>query len=133
MIQYKDDRLYRDLITNKVRADIRVVLVAVMSYMESKGLDVMITSVLDEVGVSRKSSTHKDGRAIDIRTRDWPPGLADEVTAWINKRFSTGEKFDPQRIMLVAKNHNAGWGDHIHLQVAKRPLIIETSEGGINI
>ena len=131
MILYKENRLYRELISNDVRPDIRTLAVAIMSYLEALGVDMVITSVLDEAGVKRKSSTHKDGRAFDIRVKDWPIDLARSLTQWLNKMFSTGVFFESGEPMQVAVLHNSGYGDHIHVQVSKRPLIINTESGGV--
>ena len=125
--------MYNELISNKVRTDIRVVLIAVAGWLESIGLDAVVTSILDEAGISRKSSTHKTGRAVDIRTRDFPEGVAKKLTDWVNETFSTGAYFEADHAMKVAINHNSGYGDHIHIQVAARPLIINVEGGEVLI
>ncbi len=130
MIKYKHDNLYRELISNEVRPEIRMLVAVADTWLSQRGHDLTITAVFGEVGVTRKSSTHK-GRAVDIRTRDFKKGIAQELTDYINKTFSTGVTKNNGEAMVVAFYHNSGHGDHIHLQVATRPLIINTELGSV--
>jgi len=129
MIKFKHEELYSQIVSNKVRPEIRMLAVATASRLG--GLDVVVTGVLGEKGIKRKSKTHEEGRAIDIRTKDWSDGFAQQVEMWLNATFSTGAEFDDGRAMNVCVYHDSGYGRHLHIQVARRPLIIKTHAGDI--
>lgn len=55
-------------------------------------------------------TVHHYWRAVDIRCRTLPPGVAEDITARINNQF-------PRLTKSTAILHNVGQGIHIHLQV----------------
>jgi hypothetical protein len=75
------------------------------------------TSPEEDALLQRKSKSHSESRAIDIRTRDWPDWFRLKFIAEFTTRYgdigaisNTG-----QRNFLVY--HNSGHGDHIHAQL----------------
>ena len=80
------------------------------------GMEWVITEVLRDYltmveyyGITWKEdgkwSWHLAARAVDIRVKDWPPGLADEVTAWL--------KLNWPHLEIVL--HDVGQGFHLHI------------------
>lgn len=60
-------------------------------------------------------SVHEFGRGADVRTRDWPEGLAIEIRDKVNETF----RYDASRPALKSAIwHDVGAGEHLHLQVS---------------
>jgi len=129
MITFKTEELCRQFLDDRLHRDVRLLVTALASYMEGKhDMGVVVTAVFPEPGVERVSQTHADGRAVDVRTKDWPDGAATTAETWMNANFKTGAKG-----MNVAVYHVAGNGWHLHLQAAKRPVIIKSGDSTIVI
>ena len=115
MVKFKKPQYKREYFSDKVRRDLKIAIVMIAIWLKGRfGIDLLITSVLRE-----DSETHSQGRAIDVRVRDWPEGAAGEAEEWINEHFVTGVVKRDGGPMKVAVRHDVGRGDHIHLQVAK--------------
>jgi len=133
MIIFKTPELFREFVCDDVTHDVRVLATMFAVYMDSAyGRDVIVTSVLGgEPGVKRKSTTHEEGRAVDISAAGLPPVMGKSVSEWINRNFSTGAYFPEGDAMDACVFHDVGYGPHWHLQVAKgRPLIFKTRKHG---
>ena len=78
--------------------------------------DCIVTRV-GERDDNQKTEVHTDGpphRAIDFRISNLPEQTADRVAASLNSHFT----YDPARPgMKVAIVHDAGSGNHLHVQV----------------
>lgn len=128
MITFKEQRLKAEFLSDAVCHDIRLLVLVFAVYVEARwGKDIVVTSVLPELGIKRKSNTHEQGRAVDIRTRDWTEEMITDSRDWLNSRFATGAFFRDGPPMKVAIYHDSGHGPHFHLQVARRPLQILTT------
>lgn len=72
--------------------------------------------------LGRVSSAHREGRAIDIRTRNLDPKVIKDLCNYINTHF----KYKKYKYMTrtggerLAYYHNAGHGAHIHLAIHSR-------------
>ena len=114
MVKFKKPQYRCEFFSEKVRRDLKIAVVMIAVWLKSRyGTDLVVTSVLRE-----DSETHSQGRAIDVRVRDWPEGAAEEAEEWINKHFYSGIVRSDGDPMPVAIRHDVGRGDHIHLQVA---------------
>jgi len=132
MITFKNAKIEREFMANGLRSDVRVIVIALAAHIEAlHGIDIVVTSVDEEPGVKRKSRAHAKGRAVDVRTKDWPKDAAASAGDWVNSRFATGAYFKSGRPMRVAVYHDSGYGPHFHLQVAKgRPVQVMYAGGG---
>lgn len=79
-----------------------------------------VTTALEDVNLNRTSTSHREGRAVDIRTRDW----SEDFTFLFVKEFS--EKYKTigaisantgNRSFVVDKSKTKF--PHLHLQISK--------------
>ena len=92
--------------------------------------DLIVTRIAER-DANQKTEVHTDGpphRAIDFRISHVPFQTAQRATDRINEIFI----YDPERpAMQVALLHDAGSGNHLHVQVhantSRRPLPMETA------
>ena len=108
-----------------------MVLCDVILWARSKQPPVVIsdavTTLEEDQKLARVSSTHREGRAFDISTRGWSKDLIDECVRVFGFKYrniaALGQDGSPRLVYF----HNAGTGDHLHFQVAKRfamPLLV---------
>lgn len=83
------------------------------------GETVTVTSIRDRAK-NRVSQTHKEGRAVDIRSRDWsydPQKFCDEFNEKY-KRF--GQDLTGAVVQKPCFYHDNGGGWHFHLQTLRQ-------------
>jgi hypothetical protein len=101
-----------------------LVLADVILWARAKRLPVVIsdavTTLSEDQALKRTSSTHREGRAFDISTRGWDKESIDECVRVFGFKYRSiaalGQDGSPRLVYF----HNAGTGDHLHFQVAKR-------------
>lgn len=78
-----------------------------------------VTTLEHDKAVNRKSSTHREGRAVDIRCNDWKPEkLADFLILFDAKYRRYGAVVsEGKRRFVVA--HGEGMNLHIHAQIGR--------------
>ena len=108
-----------------------LVLCDVILWARAKQLPVVIsdavTTMEEDQKLARVSSTHREGRAFDLSTRGWAKDSIDECVRVFGFKYrhlaALGQDGNPRLVYF----HNAGTGDHLHFQVAKRfamPLLV---------
>lgn len=79
-----------------------------------------VSSQEEDEALKRVSSTHREGRAFDVSTRGWSKESIDECVRVMGFKYrhlaALGQDGNPRLVYF----HNAGTGDHLHFQVAKR-------------
>lgn len=79
-----------------------------------------VSDLSEDMALNRVSSTHREGRAFDISTRDWKKDDVDDCISFFAAKYryiaAVGDDNEPRLCVF----HNAGTGDHIHFQVHKR-------------
>lgn len=83
-------------------------------------LPVKITSIISDVVQNRVSSSHKEGRAIDISSRGWTSFQALELQDHLNFKFQHlgATSFSDGKVRACVW-HDAGFGSHFHIQSSK--------------
>jgi hypothetical protein len=100
-----------------------VILGAVILWALPRNLAVVITSIMREIndGIS-ESTTHQEGRAIDLSVKGWSDKDIHALADYLNLTFSAiGAISKKDGISRVCIYHNNGNGWHFHIQV--RPII----------
>lgn len=90
-----------------------------LTFCELHGLPCQITNITNKFKQS-KTSTHVDGRAIDISVRGWAEMdivNARQYMESVAGHYGAISARDYKKRVFVY--HNVGLGDHIHLQVYK--------------
>lgn len=76
------------------------------------------TTVAEDRELKRVSSTHRGGRAFDVRVKDLPDSLIAEFCAYFRKKYPTlGATANGQYQLIVYKPH--GTGPHFHVQIRR--------------
>lgn len=88
------------------------------------GIDIFVTetytTILEDENIGRKEACHREGRAVDIRTRDWPEGAVEVVKdefEYLEEELGALSSKDHKRRFIVDVPH--GTGPHLHLQIGR--------------
>ncbi len=81
-----------------------------------------ITTLKEDNDLNRKSPAHREGRAIDIRTRGIDTAIIKDLCSYINTHFKYKKYMYLTRsgAKRLAYFHNNGNGDHVHLAIHSR-------------
>lgn len=97
------------------------------NYAKSKyGVDLVITESIttEEIDklTNRKSSSHRESRAVDIRTKDLDLFIREDIIRYINKKPEYKEYHYLKRSgsKTLAYFHGTGSNEHIHLAIHSR-------------
>lgn len=95
------------------------IFAATVRYCRENNLALVITSLRsDRANVQAVSSTHDEGRAFDIRTRDWDLPTIHKLCYFLNTNYSDwGAIGKTSGKSIVALYH----ANHIHIQVRRTP------------
>lgn len=75
-----------------------------------------VSTIQEDKQLGRESSTHRDRRAADVRTRDLPESLIAELCAYLRKKYGKyGAVVSGNPSLVVYKPH--GTGPHLHIQL----------------
>jgi hypothetical protein len=96
---------------------------AMDEYCDLHGMEFMLTETRttpeEDKALGRVSTSHAEGRAVDIRTKDWPEAFRTRFIETFTIRFGGMGAYskDGKRNFLVY--HDSGHGAHIHAQLDK--------------
>jgi hypothetical protein len=100
------------------------ILIEMGFYCKARGYDFVVTATLstleEDQKLGRKSSSHRTGRAVDIRTRDWPDNFIKAFIEEFEGRYGdygAVSKTDGKRRFIVDKSKTAS--PHLHLQLGR--------------
>jgi hypothetical protein len=123
-IKFKTEKEKKEFDSTRVKENLKFIVLDMASYFNSNGYDFVITDVLSEVQEDKKlkriSSSHREGRAVDVRVH----GLPEEFLKTFEEKFERIYRNEA----AVSKNtgepnlivrHNVGSGDHLHIQIKK--------------
>jgi len=123
-IKFKTEKEKNEFDSTRVKENLKFIVLDMASYFNSNGYDFVITDVLSEVQEDKKlkriSSSHREGRAVDVRVH----GLPEEFLKTFEEKFERIYRNEA----AVSKNtgepnlivrHNVGSGDHLHIQIKK--------------
>jgi hypothetical protein len=121
MIKFATERQEREWNDARLSRRVKEIVTEAAQYAEENwGWNFTITSIFRtaaEDAALNASGIHVDRRAVDVRTRGQSREAVDDVTRFINRRWT----YDPQRSHLkvcFAEPH--GTGPHGHYQVHPR-------------
>jgi hypothetical protein len=104
---------------------LRKLLIEMAQWVTSKGHKFVITDLLSEKledeKLKRVSKSHQEGRAADIRVRDWPKDFRKLFEQYFEKRYSHIAAISKKSgIPNLIEIHDNGNGIHCHIQVRKQ-------------
>ena len=93
-------------------------------YVNGKGYRFVITDLLsdalEDARLNRVSTSHREGRAVDIRTRDFSREFVREFENYFEAKygkFGAISKKTGKRNLIVF--HDNGHGEHFHVQISR--------------
>jgi|OpeIllAssembly_1097287.scaffolds.fasta_scaffold137963_2 hypothetical protein len=105
---------------------LRKLLIEMAQWVTSKGHKFVITDLLSEKledeKLKRVSKSHQEGRAADIRVRDWPKDFRKLFEEYFEKRYSHIAAISKKsgKPNLIEIHDNGIGGIHCHIQVRKQ-------------
>lgn len=109
---------------NKLQPNLKFIALDMASYFNAAGYDFVITDVLSEIQEDRKlkrvSASHREGRAIDVRTygipEDFLKTFEDKFERIYKNEAAISSKTGEPNLIYY---HDSGFGRHLHIQVRK--------------
>lgn len=104
-----------------------------VEWLLGKGIDPEITETVttlkEDAAIGRVSDSHRKGRAIDIRTRNWPRPLVKIFETHFEKKYGSlgaiGATTGVPNFLLF---HDIGHGEHYHAQLNKKFTMVMPNE-----
>jgi|GEM_PF-3311588 len=85
-----------------------------------------VTTGEQDEALGRVSQSHEDGRAFDMRTRDWTPEQRHKFMAFFTAKYSDKaaiSKASGKPTLIVY--HDVGHGEHFHIQFDRKFTVIK--------
>jgi hypothetical protein len=108
------------------------ILIEMGYFCKARGHDFVVTATLstpeEDQKLGRKSASHREGRAADIRTRDWPEAFLKTFIEEFEGKFGdygAVSASDGKRRFLIDKSKTTS--PHIHAQLS-RDYSVDTKE-----
>ena len=121
MLRFATDRVRREWDNSRLAPKVKQVVTEAAEYAEEHwNWNLTITSIYRtpaEDAALRASGIHVDWRAVDVRTRGQCQDAIDDVTRYINRRW-TYDSTRPNLKVCFSEPH--GTGPHAHYQVHQR-------------
>lgn len=121
LFKLKDGVVLEDL--QNITPAMWVVLTAVIMYCKRHGLELVLTSIInDRDNVKAISKTHDTGRGLDIRIADWPEVHRQKLCFMLNNNYKDIAAIsysDRRPRCAILKS------DHIHLQVRPGDIVLD--------
>jgi len=122
LIEFKDKQTASEI--DKINPKLKKILQHMAEWIRAKGFRFVITDLLSEEledkKLKRVSTSHLEGRAADIRVRDWPLPLREEFERYFENRYSReaaiSKKSGKPNLIEI---HDNGNGIHCHIQIRK--------------
>ena len=114
-----DDIVLEDLML--LNPKVLIVLGHFLTYAETNNLPRVITSIKSDRGhVVSTSTTHEEGRAIDMSSAGWSKEDIDGLIAYLDWEVGhLGAISASDLKQRVVIHHDSGSGPHFHLQVSR--------------
>jgi hypothetical protein len=108
-----------------VNPALALLLLEMSKWVNSKGYKFVITDLmsedLEDKKLKRVSKSHQEGRAADIRVRDWPKDFRRLFEEYFEKRYSHIAAISKKTLKPnLIEMHDVGHGIHCHIQI--RPI-----------
>jgi len=122
-IEFKEEGLKDEIF--KVTPVLLWIVLDMSMWVTAHGYDFVVTDILSEYHIDKKlgrvSSTHADGRAIDIRVRDWPIDFRKKFEQYFENKYPNDGaiSLETKKHNLVYIHDNGIGGIHAHIQVKR--------------
>lgn len=104
-----------------------------LEWLKLEGVDGVITETVttpwEDGLLQRKSKTHQQGRAWDLRTRNWSKELIEKFQEKFGKKYGIFGAISPiTKRPIFLLHHDSGHGDHFHCQLSGQYALALPSE-----
>lgn len=91
-----------------------------------------VTTTQEDKALNRVSTSHAEGRAFDVSTRQWEEKSVVEFMNTFTKKYSHLGAIGKSGNAALIVRHDAGRGDHFHVQFNKEKFAVaDISLGGL--
>lgn len=119
-IQFKSNDLLHEY--QQISPRLQVILEDMAKWVNGNGYEFVITDLLSELSEDKKlnrvSSSHRDGRAADVRVRSWPLEFRNKFENYFETKYykwaAISSTTGKPNLILIHDNSN---GIHCHVQV----------------
>lgn len=120
MINFKSDTEKEEF--PRLRRRAQLIAFEMGQYCSDRGQTFVITDILSEASedaiLKRVSTSHKEGRAFDIRTSEWPEEFRKEFISHFSKKFKSWAALSKETLIpTLIVYHDNGNGIHCHVQI----------------
>ena len=78
-----------------------------------------LTTIEEDQDLNRVSSTHREGRALDIRSKDWPREWINFFGEYFIEKYKSVAALNKFGTPILIVWHNSGHGEHFHVQIRR--------------
>jgi hypothetical protein len=118
----KEKELYQEF--QHIQPKLQCLIEEMAFYVHNKGHKFIITDLLsdafEDARLGRVSTSHSEGRAVDIRTRDFPREFIKEFEKYFESKYghmgAISKKTGNPNLVYW---HNSGHGEHFHVQIKR--------------
>lgn len=86
-----------------------------------RGLDYTITATVSTLKIDqelgRKSPSHREKRASDLRSRNWPQERKVEFKKYLGDKYGEFSAVNSKGEKRLVVLHDSGHGEHFHIQI----------------
>lgn len=123
LVEYFKDRSEADKVHLLHPITVRL-LCEFIEYCEDNKLPCTITdtisTIAEDLALSRVSDTHRTGRAFDASLKNWTDAQRNTCVDYFNKKYpALGAISKENGLPRLAYAHDAGTGMHLHFQIKK--------------
>jgi hypothetical protein len=105
-----------------IRQRLRELLIEMACWVNDRGYAFIVTDLMSEdfedSVLRRVSKSHQEGRAADIRVRDWPIGFRKEFEDYFERKYESIAAISKHTgLPNLIITHDNGNGIHCHIQL----------------
>jgi len=97
---------------------------ACINFVIDAGMVPVITETVTTRGedekLHRTSATHREGRAFDLRCKDWPTEVKLDFLSFIEDQYGSYGALSADGYPKIVHHHGEGDSEHMHVQVNKK-------------
>lgn len=118
---FKSDEVFMEW--DGIKEHLKPVLIYAKNYCEEWAMGFLITDLTsteaEDRAMKRETETHRDGRAADIRCRDWPIWFREQFEKHMEEKFKDIAAKSSRTLKCNLIEIHIGNEIHVHLQVRR--------------
>lgn len=103
---------------------IYLIMIEVIDWANARHLNPVVTETItsnhEDLALARVSTSHQEGRAFDLRLKDWPKNFIDDLKIFFETKYGyMGAVSKTNGLINLVVIHGVGDNLHAHFQVRK--------------